>query len=74
MKPIYLVGGVAAAGIIVAVVVLGVLPPDLDAIIENKDCDAALKLTDADLEKANAEQQIGIGLLLTGCILQGFGP
>ena len=61
--------------VILAAIAVGVMSiasgPDLDKIIQDKDCAAALSLTDADMEKATSEQQIKIGLMMTPCILTG---
>ena len=45
--------------------------PDLDKIIQDQDCEAALQLSDADMEKATGEQQLSIGIMLTACFLNG---
>ena len=44
--------------------------PDLDAIIEAQDCDAAMALTDADVAGVTAKQQIGLSTLVAGCALE----
>ena len=57
--------------VVIAVVLLSQTPPDFDAIIKNADCDAALGLTEEQLEKATVQQQLAIGILTGGCI---FAP
>ena len=61
--------------VILAAIGVGVMSiasgPDLDKIIQDRDCSAAMALTDGDMEKATAEQQIKIGLMMTTCILTG---
>ena len=68
-----LVIGIAVVIVVViavsAVVLLSQTPPDFDAIIKNADCDAALGLTEEQLEKATVKQQFAITLLATGCLL-----
>ena len=70
-----LVIGIAVVIVVViavsAVVLLSQTPPDFDAIIKNADCDAALGLTEEQLEKATVQQQFAIGILTGGCI---FAP
>lgn len=70
-----LVIGIAVVIVVViavsAVVLLSQTPPDFDAIIKNADCDAALGLTEEQLEKATVQQQLAIGILTGGCI---FAP
>ena len=66
--------GIGIAAIIIVGVAVGVVlsqTPDFDAIIENKDCNAALGLTEEQLEKATVQQQFAIGILTGGCI---FAP
>ena len=62
---------VVAVVIVVAVVASGGLGPNLDAIIENKDCDAALALTEEQLESGTIKQQAQIGILLGTCVFGG---
>ena len=70
-----LVIGIAVVIVVViavsAVVLLSQTPSDFDAIIKNADCDAALGLTEEQLEKATVQQQLAIGILTGGCI---FAP
>ena len=70
-----LVIGIAVVIVVViavsAIVLLSQTPPDFDAIIKNADCDAALGLTEEQLEKATVQQQLAIGILTGGCI---FAP
>lgn len=64
--------GIGIAAIIIVGVAVGVVlsqTPDFDAIIENKDCNAAMGLTEEQLEKATVKQQFAITLLATGCLL-----
>ncbi|MDA7991310.1 MAG: hypothetical protein MPK30_09480 [Gammaproteobacteria bacterium] len=58
-----------AAGIAIAVA-LTASRPDLDAIIESRDCDAVMALTDADVAGATAKQQINPSTLVAGCALE----
>ncbi|RNJ80112.1 MAG: hypothetical protein EB829_00775 [Nitrosopumilus sp. H8] len=74
MKPTYIVIGIAVIAAIAGVAVLSASGPDFDAIIANKDCNAAGKLTDADSAKATAQQSIQIGALLTACLISGGNP
>lgn len=60
MKPTYIVVGMAA---------FSTSSPDYDAMLANKDCAAAGKLTSADEEKATSKQQLGIASLLLKCNL-----
>ena len=62
------IGAIVVIGIAVGVIASS-QTPDFDAIIENKDCDAALGITEEQLEKATFQQQLGIGVLAAGCIL-----
>ena len=64
--------GIGIAAIIIVGVAVGVVlsqTPDFDAIIENKDCNAAMGLTEKQLEKATVQQQLAMGVLLAGCLL-----
>ena len=64
--------GIGIAAIIIVGVAVGVVlsqTPDFDAIIENKDCNAAMGLTEEQLEKAMVQQQLAMGVLLAGCLL-----
>ena len=60
------IGAIVVIGIAVGVIASS-QTPDFDAIIENKDCDAALKLTEEQLEKATLQQQLGITALALPC-------
>ena len=64
--------GIGIAAIIIVGVAVGVVlsqTPDFDAIIENKDCNAAMGLTEEQFEKATVQQQLAMGVLLAGCLL-----
>ena len=64
--------GIGIAAIIIVGVAVGVVlsqTPDFDAIIENKYCNAAMGLTEEQLEKATVQQQLAMGVLLAGCLL-----
>ena len=74
MKPMFVIGGVAVAGVIVAAVVLGMsMTPDFDTIIENQDCDAIMGLTNKDLESATPDQQSRIEMIGAECSLEDDG-
>ena len=74
MKPVFVIAGVAVAGVIVAAVVLGMsMTPDFDTIIENQDCDAIMGLTNKDLESATPDQQSRIEMIGAGCPLEDDG-
>lgn len=70
---VMVVAVVAGIAVTAAVLLLagGAAGPDLDAILEDGDCEAAGRLTDADMEKATANQQIGISFLLAACMIGG---
>ena len=56
----------------IIVVVIGVIvavssTPNFDTIIENRDCGAVNALTDSDMEKATANQQLKLTILLGQC-------
>ena len=60
--------------IVVIIAVVAVISassgPNLDAIIENRDCDAVRALTDSDVENATADQQLKLTVLLGQCVLR----
>ena len=60
--------------IVVIIAVVAVISassgPDLDAIIENRDCDAVRALTDSDVANATAEQQLKLTVLIAQCGLR----
>lgn len=70
MKPIYIAGGSIACAIAITIVLAITLTsePDFDAIIANKDCNAAIKLTGDDKAKATFEQEFKIDLVIVSCI------
>ena len=57
--------------IVVIIAVVAVISassgPNLDTIIENRDCDAVRALTDSDVKDATADQQLKITILLGQC-------
>ena len=63
--------------IIVVIVAVSVVSffatPDFDTIIENKDCGAALRLTEWQLASATVDQQVKLTFMITGCMLGGSG-
>ena len=63
-------GIVVVVGIIVAVA-LSTATPDFDTIIANRDCDAALKISEEQVSNAGVEQAFKMELFMTGCILSG---
>ncbi len=42
--------------------------PDIDRIIKTNDCNAAINLTDKDLENSNFDQQLQLGVMIAGCL------
>ena len=64
-----IIGAIIIIGVAVGVVLSQT--PDFDAIIENKDCDAVLALTDEQSEKATVEQQLKLIGLAATCLLTG---
>ena len=70
MSPYIAIGIIALIAVGASAVILGTAP-DIDAIIQNGDCEAAGKLTDADMSSATANQQIKIAALLGSCMFGG---
>lgn len=74
-KNIYI--GIGAVIVIVAIAAIalvpGIAPVDVDAMIENRDCEAAGQLTEAQLENIPIEKQIKVSFLIAGCLLGGSG-
>ena len=66
--------GIGIAAIIIVGIAVGVVlsqTPDFDAIIENKDCGAALAITDEQAEQATVQQQLKLTSLVFNCMRTG---
>lgn len=69
-RSVYAIVGVAV--IAIAIISIALLSsPDIDTIIANKDCSAAMKFTDDNLDETTAEQQLKLGALIGGCLASG---
>lgn len=74
-KNIYI--GIDAVIVIVAIAAIalvpGIAPIDVDVMIENRNCEAAGQLTDAQLESMSIEKQVKVSFLIAGCMFGGSG-
>ena len=71
MKKYFIIGIIIAVIIIVPIIIMtAVEPHNFNVILDNRDCESALEITENQLSKINAELAFGITALQASCIFK----